>query len=121
MCVLADHVLRHGRMLLEPGRTEGAAVWLLSRVRSKVVCEVPPCEEPGRAQVALVVLHSIVGLHMLGVIRYLVKRGAALPTPADDFPCVDTSVSRQVAPICERLPADVTHEPLLSTMFQTAV
>ena len=70
---------------------------------------------------ALVGLHAIVALHMPGVIRYLVKRGATLLTPADHFPCVDTYVSRQAATICERLPADVTHEPLLSTMFLTAV
>ena len=65
---------------------------------------------------ALVVLLSAVGLHMLGVMRYPVKRGAALPTPADHFPCVDASVSRQVATIHERLPADVTHERPESTM-----
>ena len=47
VCVFGDHVLSHDRMLLEPGRTEGAAVWPLSRVRSEVVCEVPPCNEPG--------------------------------------------------------------------------
>ena len=41
VCVFADHVLRHSRMLLEPGRTEGAAVWSLSRVGPDVVSEVP--------------------------------------------------------------------------------
>ena len=68
---------------------------------------------------ALVVLHSIVVLDMYSVTRYIVKRGAALMTPADDFPCVDTPVSRQVAPVWERLPADVTHERLLPIMFPT--
>ena len=56
---------------------------------------------------------------MYNVIRYIFKRGATLLTPADDFSCVDTSVSRQAAPICERLPTDVTQERLLTTMFQT--
>ena len=94
VCVLADHVLRHGRLLTEPGRTEGAAVRSLSRVRSQVVGEVLPCNEPGRAHVALVVLHSIVGLHMYCVIMYLVERGTALLTTADHFTCVGAFVSR---------------------------
>ena len=47
VCVEGYNVLLHGRMIREPGRTEGAAVWSLSRVRSEVVCEVPPCNEPG--------------------------------------------------------------------------
>ena len=41
VCVFGDHVLSHGRLLLEPGRTEGAAVWPLSRVGPDVVSEVP--------------------------------------------------------------------------------
>ena len=53
------------------------------------------------------------------VSSFIFTRGATLFTPADDFSCVDTSVSRQVAPIWERLPADVTHERLLPIMFPT--
>ena len=68
---------------------------------------------------ALVVLLSIVVLHMYIVIRYIAKCGATLPTTADHFPCVDTSVRCQAAPTCERLPADVTHELLLLTMSPT--
>ena len=40
VCVLADNVPRHGRLLVEPGRTEGAAVWPLSRVGPDVFSEV---------------------------------------------------------------------------------
>ena len=68
---------------------------------------------------ALVVLHAIVALHMYSVIRYPVKRGATLLTPADHFPSVDTSVFRQVITLCERLPTYVAHERLLTTMFPT--
>ena len=49
----------------------------------------------------------------------MAKRGATLLTPADHFPCVDTSVRCQAAIICERIPADVTHERLLTTMSPT--
>ena len=47
VCVLGDNVPIHDRTIPEPGRTEGAAEWLLSRVRSEVVCELLPCNEPG--------------------------------------------------------------------------
>ena len=42
VCVEGYNVLLHGRIIREPGRTEGAAVWSLSRVRSEVVCELLP-------------------------------------------------------------------------------
>ena len=62
--VKGDDVPLHGGLVLEPGRTEGAAVWPLSRVRSEVVNDVLPCTKTGRAHLTLELLHSIVGLHM---------------------------------------------------------
>ena len=64
VCVFGDDVPRHGRMPHEPGRTEGAAEWPLSRVSPDVVSEVLSCYEPGRAHMALVAFHIIVGFHM---------------------------------------------------------
>ena len=69
VCVEADNVLLQGRAIPEAGRTEGAGVGSLSRVRSQVVGKRLPRNETGRAHMALVVLHSIVGLQMLGIIR----------------------------------------------------
>ena len=42
VCVEGYNMPLHGRTIREPGRTEGAAVWSLSRVRSEVLCELLP-------------------------------------------------------------------------------
>ena len=97
VCVVADNVPLHSRLLLEPGRTEGAAVWPLSRMFPNMSGELTPSNEPGRAHLTLVRLIAVVGFSMYSVIRFIVKRGAALLTLADDLPCVDTSVCRQVS------------------------
>ena len=54
----------HVRLPREPGRTEGPAVRPLSRMDPHVIRELPPRYEPGRAHLAPVGLHAIVGLHM---------------------------------------------------------
>ena len=105
VCVVADNVPIYTRPQPEPGRTEGAAVWPLSRVGPDMVSDVPPLREPGLAHMPLVILHTIAGLHMLGVVRHPDKRGTALLTPADHLPCVEAFVSRQATTLCERLPA----------------
>ena len=110
------HVPSHYRPQIEPGRTEGAAVGSLSRVGSHMQGEVVTPYEPGRAHVALVVLHTIVGFHMCSVIRYMVKSGATLITPADHLPCVDAFVDLQVTTLGERLPAGGTDVRPESTM-----
>ena len=97
VCVVADNVPLHSRLLLEPGRTEGAAIWPLSRMGPNMSGELTPCNEPGRTRLALVRFIAVVGFSMYSVMRFIVKRGAALLTLADDFPCVDTFVSRQVS------------------------
>ena len=58
VCVLGDDVQIHARLTREPGRTEGAAIWPLSRV----------------------------GHHMCSVMRELPEPGVALLTLADDLP-----------------------------------
>ena len=78
--------------------------------------EVVSPYEPGRAHVALVVLHTIVGFHMCSVIRYMVESGATLITPADHLPCVDAFVDLQVTTLGECLPAGGTHVRPESTM-----
>ena len=109
VCVLANHVLSHGRMLLETGRTEGAAVLSLFRVGPVVDGELLSWIEPGRAHVTPVILHTIVGLYMSDVVRHVLKPGTTLLTLADHLPCVDAFVWRQVTTQCECPPADVTH------------
>ena len=96
VCMFTDNVFLHGGLVLEPVRAEGAAVWPLSRMGPDVVGEKLPLREPGLAHMAMVILHTIVGLHMLGVSCNITKRGAALFTSADHLPCVDAFVSRQV-------------------------
>ena len=66
------------------------------------------CHEPGRAHLAPVRLHAAVGLHMFGVIRPLVKRGATLLTPPELLPGVNSPVYRQMTVHFKRLPTDVT-------------
>ena len=109
VCVIADNVFHYATPICEPGRTEGAAVWPLSRVRSEVDGEVVPFSEPGLAHMAPVVLHTIVGLHVSLVVHYIFKRGTASFTLMDHLPCVDPFVFRQVATRCERFPAEITH------------
>ena len=92
VCMFADNVLVHGRPIHEPGRTERAAVWSLSRVGPHMSGEFCPRDKTGRAHMALVVLDSAMDLHMYSVTRHLVKRGTALLTPADHLPCVDAFV-----------------------------
>ena len=103
----------------EPGRTKRAAVWPLSRMVPSMHSEMVPSSEPGRTHVALVRLVAIVDFHMYIVIIYLVKRGAALLTLADKFPCVDTSVRRKFVLPCEGLPTNVTNVRLESTVRLT--
>ena len=81
-----------------------------------VVSEKLPLRKPGLAHMAMVILHTIVGLHMLGVVRPIFKHGTASFTLVDHLPCVDAFVSRQVTTPCERLPADVTHVGPMSTV-----
>ena len=100
----------------EPGRTERAAVWPLSRMVPSMHSEMVPSSEPGRTNVALVRLVAIVGFHVYIVIIYLVKRGAALLTLADEFPCVDTSVHRKFVLPYEGLLTNVTNVRLESTV-----
>ena len=109
VCVVGDDVPLHVRVLREPGRTERAAVWPLSRMGTHMQFEILPRNEPGQAHLALEGLHAIVGLHMCNVIGGVVELGAALFTLADHLPCVDASVYCQVAFLCVRLPAEVTH------------
>ena len=116
VCVEDDDVLLHGRLPREPVRTEGAAVWPLSRVDPLVSGEVRPRHEPGRAHLAPVGLHAIVGFYMCRVLRRDVKRSATLFTAADLLPGVDAFVVRQVTTRFERLPADVTHVRPVSGM-----
>ena len=54
VCVAADNVTLHIRLLLEPGRTEGAAVWPFSRMLPNMCGEVVPFNEPGRTDGAAV-------------------------------------------------------------------
>ena len=68
VCVEGGDVPLHVRLHREPGRTEGAAVWPLSRMDPHVIRELLPSPEPGRAHLAPVGLHAIVGLHMSLVI-----------------------------------------------------
>ena len=58
---------------------------------------------------ALVVLHTIMGLHMSRVSGSDVKHGATLLTLVEHFTCVDAFMSRQGTSHSERLPAKVTH------------
>ena len=53
---------------------------------------------------------------MSGVMRHFIKRGPTLLTLAHLLPGMDTSVSRQVSGLYERLPADVTHVRSLAGM-----
>ena len=100
MCVDGSDMPFLGRLVLEPGRTERAAIWSLSRVGPSMSDELLSPNEPGRAHPAPVVLHTIVDLHMFGVVRHVVKPGTALLTLADHFACVDQFVSRQAATTC---------------------
>ena len=81
-----------------------------------VVDEMLLLREPGLAHMTLVILHTIVGLHMSGVIRHIFKRGIASFTLVDHLPCVDAFVSRQVTTLCESLPTVVTPEWPVSTV-----
>ena len=81
--------------------------------------EIVPSSEPGRTHLALIWLIAIVGLSMFSVIRYLVKRRAALLTLADEFPCVDTCVRRKFVLLNEGLPTNVTNVRLKSTVCPT--
>ena len=85
VCVKSDDVLIQVRLTREPVRTEGTAVRPLPRVGPCVSAEIRPCNEPGRAHLAPVRLHTIVGLHMSGVSRRLVNLrpagGGCLNTP----------------------------------------
>ena len=99
MCVVADNVILHGGLMREPCRTERADVWPFSRMFPNMYSEIVPSSKPGRTHLALVWLIAIVGFSMYIVMRYPVKRGAALLTLADEFPCVDTSVRRKFVPL----------------------
>ena len=116
VCVEGGDVLLLGRLVLEPGRTKRAAVWSLFRVGPSMSGELLPCNKSDRANVAPIGLHTVVGLLMLVVARYLAKRGIALLTLADHLSCVDAFVYSQVTTLCERLPADVAHIRPESTM-----
>ena len=59
VCVLADSVPLHVTLTSEPGRTEGTAVWPLSRVGHHMFGKVRPCSEAGRAQLTLKGPHAI--------------------------------------------------------------
>ena len=116
VCVVADNVVVHGGLMREPCRTERAAVWPFSRMFPNMYSEMVPLNEPGRTHLALVCLIAVVGFSMFSVMRYLVKRGAALLTLADDFPCVDTFVHLKFVPPYEGLPTNVTNVRLESTV-----
>ena len=116
VCVEGGDVLLLGRLVLEPGRTKRAAVWSLFRVGPSMSGELLPCNKSDRANVAPIGLHTVVGLLMLVVARYLAKRGTALLTLADHLYCVDAFVYSQATTLCERLPADVAHIRPESTM-----
>ena len=115
VCVERGDMLPHVRLTREPRRTEGAAVRPLPRVGPCVSGEVFPSDEPGRAHLAPVRLHTVVRLHVSGVMRHFIKRGPTLLTLAH-LPGMDAAVSRQIADLCERLPADVTHVRPLAGM-----
>ena len=121
VCVDGDDVPLHVRLITEPSRTERAAVRPFPCVGPCVYGEIPPCNEPRRAHLAPVGLHTIVRLHMSGVIRRLVKRGAALFTLVDFLSGVDPSMSPQVTDLCERLPTDVTHVRSLAKVHSMVV
>ena len=144
VCVVADNVVPHARLIGELGRTERAVVWPfsrmfpnmfgemvpskepgrteradvspLSRMVPSMYIKIVPSSEPGRTHLALVRLIAIVGFSMYIVIRYIVKRGAALLTLPDEFPGVDTSVRRKIVLPCEGLPTNVTNVRLESTV-----
>ena len=121
VCVKADNMSFHGNQQLELGRTEGAAVWPLSRMCSDVIDEVLAKNEPGQAHMTAIVLHTIMGLHVRSVSRGTPEPGAALFTLEDYLPCVGQFVSRQVTTLCERLPTDVTHVRPESAVYLVAV